>query len=275
MCAYVFSVYICLYIFLYQLSFFPLYKAWELDWFLFVTGFFLPQSHFPVCPAFSCIILGASSCVSQPQALSFTALQSALSPAPPSHLFPLKMCLIANPSPWIFFFFFSIRLRSFFNIRFITFPAVVFLSLFFRHFLCLLGFPSQHNTGFSFLYVILLSFRWATIAFPNMASVINGTKWIKLLPASKLKHFKTELLFFFFVQHLICTSVTLWNYYYAYAMLPSSILNSVTISDHLSNVRWFFFVQHAPKLFIGQCKAWTTMSICITVSISEHRITSS
>lgn len=135
--------------------------------------------------------------------------QPSASPTPSSHLFPLKMCLIANLSPWNYFFF-SIRLLSFFNICFITFPAVVFL-LFFRHFLCLLGFPMQPDTGFSFVYVILLSFIWTTIAFPNMASVINGTNWIKLPPASKLKHFKTEFLFVFFVQHLICTSVTLQN----------------------------------------------------------------
>lgn len=54
MCAYVFAAYVCLYIFLYQLSLFPLYKALELDWFLFATGgrwhkaTFQSALHFPV-----------------------------------------------------------------------------------------------------------------------------------------------------------------------------------------------------------------------------------
>lgn len=237
-------LYICVCIFFFiKCPSFHVIKHVNWIWFLSTTGgrwhraTFQTVLHFPVFPrASSC------NCVSHPEALSFTALQSALSSTTPSHLIPLKMCLIANPSPWIFFFF-SVRLLSFFNICFITFPAAVFLSLFFRHFLYLLGFPTQPNTGLSFVYVILLSFIWATIASPNMAPIINGTNWIKLLPASKLKHFKTELLFVFFVQHLICTSVTHRNEYSAYAMLPSpTTLNSATISDQLSNVIGIIFM---------------------------------
>lgn len=110
MCLCVCCVYVFVYIYIFnQLSFFPLYKAWELDLISFCHRRKVAQSHIPVCPTFSCVILRVRSCncVYHPQALSCTALLSALSPTPSSHLFPLKMCLIANHSPWILFFLFN------------------------------------------------------------------------------------------------------------------------------------------------------------------------
>lgn len=212
-------------------------------------GFFLPQEESGIEPLsslpyiFLCYLAGKllHLCFSP----TGTVLHSSsVSPPPNTIQSPLPSWNVFDcRSLSMNFFFFSVRLLSFFNICFITFPAVVFLSLFFRHLPSLLGFPTQPYTGFSFVYVNLLSFIWATIAFPNMASIINGTNWIKLQPSSKLKHFKTELLFAFFVQHLICTSVTLRNEYSAYAMLPSpTTLNSATISDQLSNVIWIIFL---------------------------------
>lgn len=132
MCLCVCCVYVFVYIYIFnQLSFFPLYKAWELDLISFCHRRKVAQSHIPVCPTFSCVILRVRSCncVYHPQALSCTALLSALSPTPSSHLFPLKMCLMPITLHG-FYFSFSIRPLSFFNICFITFPAVVFLSLF-------------------------------------------------------------------------------------------------------------------------------------------------
>lgn len=124
---------LCVCNFLNQLSFSPVYKVWGLDLIYFLHRREVARIHFPVCPLFPFVIPQASSrnCLSHPLALSFTDLQSALSPTPSSHLlFPLNMCLIALPSLHWLFFSLSLRLVLIFNIRFITFPAVVFLSLF-------------------------------------------------------------------------------------------------------------------------------------------------
>ena len=109
---YVFVVYVCLHvcIFLNQMSFSPVYKAQGFDMVTFLHRREAAQSHFPVCPSFPFVIPQASSsnCVSHPLVLSFTALRSALSPTPSSHLlFPLNKCLIAPPPQLIFFFYFS------------------------------------------------------------------------------------------------------------------------------------------------------------------------
>lgn len=109
-CACCVCVIVC--IFLNQLSFSPVYKAWGLDLVSCLHRREVARSQFPICPSFSFVIPQSSSSnrLSNPQALSFTALQSALSPTPSIYfLFPLTMCLIAllPPPPWWFFFPFS------------------------------------------------------------------------------------------------------------------------------------------------------------------------
>lgn len=135
MCVYAFVVYMCLTvcIFLNQLSFSPVHKAWGLDLVAFLHRREVAQSHFPVCPSFAFVIpqTGSSNCLSHPLALSFTALQvspqpdTIHSPSLPSHY--VFDCL--TPPSTLIFFSLSVRLILFFSICFVTFPAVVFLSL--------------------------------------------------------------------------------------------------------------------------------------------------